>query len=270
LERAGAAKADAFRALHSGSPILILPNAWDSASARVFEEAGFRAVATTSAGLAASLGYPDGERAPLDDVLWVVRHITETVSIPVSVDLEAGYGDTPEAVGRSCRAVLAAGAVGVNIEDGVASSLRDLNAQIERIVAAKEASGLFVNARTDVFLRRVGPPETWFDHAVKRANAYHDAGADCFFVPGVTDGETIERLAGALKGALNVLAGPGTPRAGDLERAGVARVTLGSGPMRSTMALTRRIAQELLATGTYRSFLDDTLPFDEANRLFSR
>ncbi len=268
--------AETFAGLHRGGRILVLPNAWDAGSARVFEAAGFPAVATTSAGVAASLGRPDGQKTALDDVIWVVRHITETVAIPVSVDLEAGYGDTPESVERACRAVLSAGAVGVNIEDGTGDPTRplaDLPAQVEKVAAAKAVtvSGvrLFVNARTDVFLRRVGPSEAWFDHAVERVNTYRAAGADCLFVPGVTDGETIGRLVAALDGPLNVLAGPNTPKVADLEKSGVSRVTLGSGPMRATLALIRRVAQELRERGTYENFMNDALSYDELNRLFS-
>ncbi|HTV56538.1 MAG TPA: isocitrate lyase/phosphoenolpyruvate mutase family protein, partial [Terriglobia bacterium] len=240
------------------------------------EEAGFPAAATTSAGIANSLGYSDGQRIGRDEMLRVVERIAAAVSIPVTADMEAGYGMTPKEVAETARAVIGAGAVGMNFEDGTGrpnQPLEDLSLQIEKICAIREAavsSGvpLVLNARTDVYLRAVGDPAGRLEHSILRANAYSEAGADCLFVPGARDEEVIRHLVRGIRGPLNVLAGPGTPGVRDLERIGVARVSMGSGPMRATLALVRRIARELLENGAYTAFTDDAIPYEEANRLF--
>lgn len=270
------AKALQFAELHRGPRILVLPNAWDAASARIFEAAGFSAIATTSAGIAFSLGRPDGQRVGRYQMLAVVKRITHLVSIPVTADMEAGYGGTPEAVADTARAVLEAGAVGMNLEDAASpekNELADVSLQVERIKAVREAAasteiGFVLNARTDVFLRAVGEPAERLDHAIRRANAYCAAGADCLFVPGVTDRETIGRLAREIQGPLNILAVAGAPPIAELQQLGVARVSVGSGPMRATLGLVRRIANELLQAGTYSSFTEGAIPYAEVNQLF--
>lgn len=264
-------KAEQFRALHHGPTPLVLPNAWDVASARVIEESGFPAIATTSAGVAFSLGYPDGQRITRDVMIEAVRRIANAVKVPVSADVEAGYGDTPEAAGETIRAVISAGAIGANLEDG----LVDLNLQVERIQAAREAARatgipLVLNARTDVYLRRGGDDKALLDDAVRRLNAYLHAGADCAFPIGARDPQLIAELVRAIDGPVNVLAGPGAPSIPELQRLGVARVSFGSGLMRAAMGLTRRIARELLSAGTYTSFPEDSIPSPEANRLFEK
>jgi len=269
-------RAREFAALHRGPRILILANAWDAASARIFEAAGCPAIATSSAGVAFSLGRRDGEQLTRDEMLEVVRRVVDAVSIPVSADMEAGYGDTPEAVAETVRAVLAAGAVGMNLEDRTPDerhALVEVSIQLEKIKAVREAAtsanvAFVLNARTDVFLAEVGEPATRLDEAIRRANAYRDAGADSLFVPGVTDRETIATLAREIKGPLNILAMAGVPPAAELEKLGVARISVGSGPMRATMALTRRIARELLDSGTYTSITESTIPGVEVNQMF--
>jgi 2-methylisocitrate lyase-like PEP mutase family enzyme len=270
-------RAARFLALHAGPSILLLPNAWDAASARLVEEAGFPAVATTSAGVAFSLGFPDREQAPITLVLEAVGRIVRAVRVPVTADIEAGFGETAEEVARNCRAVLEAGAVGINLEDRSREPgrLSDIAAASERIQAVKEAASraggaLVVNARTDVFLGSIGEPGKRFDEAVRRSNAYRRAGADCLFVPGVSDEETIARLVEAIDGPLNILAVAGTPPVSRLSSLGVARLSLGSGPMRATLGLLRRIARELVETGTYDALTSGAIPYDEANRLFTR
>jgi 2-methylisocitrate lyase-like PEP mutase family enzyme len=269
-------KAQEFARLHRGAGILLLMNVWDVAGARLVEEAGFPAAATTSAGIANSLGYSDGQRIGRDEMLRVVERIATAVSIPVTADMEAGYGMTPKEVAETARAVIGAGAVGMNFEDGTGrpnQPLEDLSLQIEKICAIREAavsSGvpLVLNARTDVYLKAVGDPAGRLEHSILRANAYSEAGADCLFVPGARDEEVIRHLVRGIRGPLNVLAGPGTPGVRDLERIGVARVSMGSGPMRATLALVRRIARELLENGAYTAFTDGAIPYEEANRLF--
>jgi 2-methylisocitrate lyase-like PEP mutase family enzyme len=264
-------KALRFHALHRGGRILVLPNAWDAASARIFELAGARAIATTSAGVAAALGYPDGERVRRELMIPVVERIVATVDVPVSVDAEAGYGDTIDDVRETARAVLAAGAVGVNLEDG----LREPELLVERIIAVREVAAaagvpLFVNARTDVFLRASGDPTSQFAEGLRRLEAYQAAGADGLFAPGLADAAAIARLVAAVALPVNILAFAGVPSAPELERLGVARVSVGSGPMRATLGLVRRIAEELLGAGTYGSFVDGAPSHGEVNAMFRR
>ena len=234
-------KADALRALHrTGSP-LVLVNVWDAATARIVERAGAAAIATTSAGIAFASGLPDGQVISRDRMLEAVAAISSSVSLPVTADVEAGYGDSPEDVRRTVDGVLDAGAVGMNLEDGTGrreSPLFDIGPQATKIRAAvsrgrERGVALVVNARTDVYLAHVGPESVRLEEAVRRGAAYRDAGADCVFVPGVTDPATIAALVKRLACPLNVLAAPGSPSIPELARLGVARVSLGSGPMRA-------------------------------------
>lgn len=267
------AQADAFRALHRGS-ILVLPNAWDVASARVIEEAGFPAIATTSAGVAFSLGYPDGEIISREEMLAAVGRVARRVKVPVTADVEAGYGGRPEDAALTAKGVIEAGAVGMNLEDtsaGAENTLLDLSLQVEKIRAVRETASqhgipLVLNARTDVYLLQVGAPEKRYDLALQRLTAFRDAGADCVFAPGVRDAETIGRLVRDLKCPLNILAVPGSPSVPDLAALGVARVSLGSGPMRATLGLLKRIAEELKTSGSYRT-LEPAPSHAEVNRM---
>jgi 2-methylisocitrate lyase-like PEP mutase family enzyme len=252
-------KANAFREMHHGGKILVLPNAWDVASARMIEDAGFPAIATTSAGIAFSLGYPDGEKIPRAEMLARVARIARAVKVPVSADVEAGYGERPEDAAETAKGVIEAGAVGVNLEDGTEDAehpLVNMTLQVEKIHAMREAALqstvlLVVNARTDVYLNQVGAPELRYSETIKRVLAYRDAGADCLFVPGLKDLATIEQLVKDAQCPINILAGPGSPSIQELEKLGVARVSLGSAPMRATLGLLRRMAEELKTSGTY-------------------
>jgi 2-methylisocitrate lyase-like PEP mutase family enzyme len=267
-----------FLALHDGRKTLMLPNAWDVASARIFEEAGFPAVGTTSAGVANALGYSDGQKISRTEMLTVVRRIVEALSIPVTADMEAGYGTKPEEIAQTAREVFAAGAVGMNLEDAVddrPDSLADVSLQKEKIRAVVEASAragvpLVLNARTDVFLASIGAPETRLARTIERLNAYRDAGAQCLFAPGVKDKETIAQLVSGVRGPLNILATAGTPPVADLEKLGVARVSVGSGPMRATLGLIARIARQLREEGSFSLITDGAMTYADANRLFTR
>jgi 2-methylisocitrate lyase-like PEP mutase family enzyme len=261
------AKTEAFRALHQGK-ILILPNAWDAASARIIQQAGSSAIATTSAGIAFTLGYPDGQRISREEMLAVVARIAKAVNLPVTADVEAGYGPHPEDAARTAREVIAAGAVGMNLEDPTGdpqNPLMDLALQIERVKAVKELP-IVLNARTDVYLLEVGAPEKRYDEALRRLAAFRDAGADCVFVPGLRDGPTIGRLVKDLQCPVNILAGPGSPSVRELQKLKVARVSVGSAAMRATLGLLRRIAEELKGAGTY-STLEGGIPFADVNRM---
>ncbi|MFF1277347.1 isocitrate lyase/phosphoenolpyruvate mutase family protein [Streptomyces marokkonensis] len=249
-------RALAFRSLHVPGRPLILPNAWDAASARLVEDAGAAAVATTSAGVAWVLGAADGEGLDRGRALRAVTQIAGAVRVPVTADIESGYAQDPAGVGDTVRAVLAAGAVGVNIEDAPHGTgggpLRPAGEQAERIAAARAAADgagvpLFVNARVDTFLCGAGG----VDDTVERAAAYLAAGADGIFVPGTVDPGTVKELAGRIDAPLNVMAGPGAPPAAELAALGVARVSVGSGIAQAAHALVRRAARELLDDGTY-------------------
>lgn len=268
--------AERFRALHDGPAMLVLPNAWDVVTARVLEGAGFPAIATTSAGIAWAAGYADGERISRAEMLAVVRRITAAVRIPVTADMEAGYGTTPEAAAETARGVIAAGAVGLNLEDGTShGTLVEPELQMDRIRAVREAAGsarmpLVLNARTDAFEVTQWSPTERLTAALRRANGYRAAGADCLFVPHVSDAPTIGRLAREIDGPLNVIAGPPAPPLPELARLGVRRASLGPRLVQATLGLLRRIAAELLERGTYDAMGDLVIPFAELQRLVTR
>jgi 2-methylisocitrate lyase-like PEP mutase family enzyme len=266
--------ADALRKLHHGPNILVLANCWDVASARVLEAEGVPAIATSSAGVAFSLGYPDGQRISRDEMLTVVARVAKAVQVPVTADVESGYGARPEDAARTAAAVIAAGAVGMNLEDSTEASdtaLMDVALAVEKIRAVREAGSnagvpLVINARTDVYLNQVGAPESRYDHALRRAVAFRDAGADCIFLPGVKEPELISRLVKDLNFPINILAGPGFPPIAELQRLGVARVSLGSKPMLAGLGVLRRLAQELRQRGTYTS-LEGVVTYAEMQKL---
>jgi 2-methylisocitrate lyase-like PEP mutase family enzyme len=259
-----------FRSLHTSGQPLVLVNAWDAASARIAEAAGARAIATTSAGVAWSLGAPDGDALGRDLAVDLIARIAATVSVPVTADIESGYGTTLDDVGTTVRRVVAAGAVGVNIEDALHTGpapLRDVEDQCARLAAARAAADdtgvpLYVNARIDTYLLGAGG----IDETVTRATAYLTAGADGVFVPGVTDPETITTLVAAIPAPVNVLAGPGAPSVPELTELGVARVSLGSAVAESAYAIMRRATEEALSTGTYTT-LTDAIDYASLNTL---
>lgn len=264
-----------FLDLHHGQKILVLPNAWDVTSARIFEDAGFPAIGTSSAGVANSLGYPDGQKIPREEMLGVVRRIAEAVEVPVTADVEAGFGNTPEEVAETAREVIAAGAVGMNLEDGTEEKpdfLMDVSRQneiIRAVLAAAASAGIpfVLNARTDIFLYGIGPVETRLERAIDRLNSYHAAGAQSLFAPGVKDRETIAQLARGVGGPLNILATVGTPPVAELQRLGVARISVGSGPMRATLGFLGRMASQIRDEGVFTLMTEGTLPYADANRL---
>lgn len=266
------ARAELLRRLHTTGPMLVLPNAWDAASARLFAEAGYPALATTSAGIAYSQGYADGERISRDEMLAVVARIAAHAQVPVTADMEAGYGRAPEAAAETVRGVIAAGAVGLNLEDAIHAEegrLLDLDLSVARVRAARDAARaagvpVVINARTDAF--RTGGPGV--AEAIRRGNAYREAGADSVFVPFVADRDTIERLVKEIRAPVNILGGPGAPTLRELEMLGVRRVTFGSAPMRTTLGLVRRMAREWREKGTYGTIEAYAIPFAELQQKF--
>lgn len=261
-------KAAAFLALHAGRGF-VLPNAWDAGSARILEQVGFPAVATTSAGIAWSRGVPDGGAVDRDTMLEAVGRIASVVDVPVTADLEAGYGDTAEEVGRTVAMAVELGVVGGNLEDARPGGLYEVAEAVDRVAAARAAapSGTFVlNARTDTYFGPVaGDP---FEETVERATRYVEAGADCIFVPGVVEEDTIRRLVEAIPAPLNVVAGlASTIDAPTLVALGVRRVSLGGGLARAAYGLVERAGRELLDGGTL-GFLDGAIGYADLQRRF--
>jgi 2-methylisocitrate lyase-like PEP mutase family enzyme len=244
----------------------------------MIEDLGFPAIATTSAGVAAVLGYPDGQRTPKREMLEFVARIAHAANVPVTADMEAGYGTTAAEMAEMAREIVAAGVVGLNLEDVTGddeSSHVKLELQLEKIAAIREASAsagvpLVINARTDIYLMPIGPAETRFDRTVERLRAYRKAGADCVFTPGIRDAETIGKLVRALDAPLNILLQPGGAGVSELEKLGVARVSLGSGTARAALGTARKIATALLEYRDHTEYLEGAVSYAEVNRLLGR
>jgi 2-methylisocitrate lyase-like PEP mutase family enzyme len=266
-----------FRELHL-SGHLLLPNAWDAASARVFEHAGFPAIGTTSGGIANARGLPDGETIGRARMLEAVRPIVEAVHVPVTADIEAGYGDAPSDVAQTVAAILALGVVGVNIEDRVHRSkvarLYEVDEQVTRIDAARgeaERRGihLLINARTDTFLLSLGSDlEERMALTIARGRAYLNAGADVVFVPGATEVDTVRHLSDAIGGPLSVMALPGAPDATALFAAGACRISLGNTAMLAVLGALDGIAKDVIKTGRWTAIERTFYGFAEAAALF--
>jgi 2-methylisocitrate lyase-like PEP mutase family enzyme len=269
-----AQQAELFRNKHRGPPLLLLPNAWDAMSARVFVAAGFDAIATTSGGVAWSLGYADGEQAPWNEVVAATGRIVRAAQVPVTADIEAGYGETPDAVMRSVAEIIAAGAVGVNLEDGTpGGAIRSLADAADRIRAAREAAKaaavpIVINARTDLYLRNVGDEASRFDETIERGRAYLAAGADCIYPITLRDPATIGRLVKALRSPININVRAGLPSVAELEALGVARASTASQVALMAMSMTRQVADDLRGTGRFDK-LAPAMAQADAQRLFT-
>lgn len=265
-------RATSFLARHHCPPVLLLPNIWDAMSARLFVEAGFDALATTSGGLAWALGYPDGEAAPWSDVVTATARIVRCANVPVTADIEAGYGKTPAEVGAHIAEIIQAGAVGVNLEDGMQGALRNTEDMVARLNGARQAAiregvPIVVNARCDVFHLQHGVESERLAIAIERCNAYLAAGADCVYPFGLHDPEIIAKLVKAIDGPLNVTGRPGMPDATALERLGVARITIASAPTIVVMDAIQKLASDFRATGGF-DMLSAKLHRRDVQRLF--
>jgi 2-methylisocitrate lyase-like PEP mutase family enzyme len=255
-----------FHALHAGPGLLILPNAWDAGSARIIEAQGASAIALSSAAVAWSLGWPDGDVLPVDLHLGVVERVVRRVALPVSVDIEGGYAEDPAAVAETVRRFIGAGAVGINIEDGSgAPELLARKIAAVRRVAAAEGVDLFINARTDVWLRGLAPGRE-HGEVVARETLYRDAGASGIFVPGITDLAAITALAAAVGLPMNVLARAGLPGVAALQAAGVRRLSAGSGIAEMLAGATATLAAAFLA-GDSGGLFASPLPYGKINAL---
>jgi 2-methylisocitrate lyase-like PEP mutase family enzyme len=262
------ALAQQFLALHEG-PTLVLPNAWDAGSAAIIESAGAAAIATTSGGVSWALGRSDGEALRREDALTAVARVVRAVSVPVTADVEAGYGD----VEATIAGVIRAGAVGVNLEDSRGGKVISAQEQAAQYALAREVANVagvpdfVINARTDIYLFGYGAPETRFDEVVARAEVYAEAGASVLFVPGLLDLPVLEALSKASPLPLAVMAGPGGPTIAQLSDVGVRRVSIGTGLAQIAYTTALRAAQEMLNEGTYTSF-EGAIDYGMINSLF--
>lgn len=266
--------AQRLRALHRHPRPLLLPNAWDAGSARLLAALGFAAVATTSGGMAWSLGYADGERAPLDELLAAIARIVRVTAVPVSVDFEGGHAATAAGVGEHVRALIDTGAVGVNLEDGIGHArLRDIDAAAARIAAAREAADacgvpLVINARVDVWIvGGAASDEERFEDGLRRARAYLAAGADCIYPIALADAAVIGRLCSALDAPVNVGARAGMPGVAELARLGVARISTATRLATLALSHVRKAAERLRSDGTF-DHLEAGFGYPDMQRLF--
>ena len=269
-------KGQIFKQLHQSDELFVMPNAWNAGSALMLAAEGFKAVGTTSAGIAYGLGIPDYEGLlSRDDALEEARRIAAKINIPVSVDAENGYGHDPETVAQTIRLVAESGAVGANIEDYAATNqkkLYDIAFSVERIKAARAASDALnfpftLTARAECYL--IGHPDP-FAESVERANAYREAGADCLFVPGVKDVKTIAALVKEIDGPINVVMGlVGEPiSVKQLADVGVRRISIGGSLARATFGLIRQAAQEIQQQGSF-DYAKQQIPDSELCEFFS-
>jgi 2-methylisocitrate lyase-like PEP mutase family enzyme len=249
------AKAEAFKALHHGSEILVLPNSWDAASTAIMADAGAKAVATSSAAVAWAHGYPDGDALPRKNLLATISASARVVDVPLTADIEGGYTDDLDELGEVIRSVIEAGAVGINLEDGA----RDPELHARKVAAARKAADatgvpLFINARTDVYLRGLAEGHAAYVQTVERAARYRDAGADGIFVPFAKEDDLIHRLADAIALPLNVILMPGLSPAERLQALGVRRLSSGTSPFKAMYAPLAKAAANYLATGDASAF----------------
>ena len=270
-------KAEMFLKFHQGKEILVLLNSWDTGSSKLIEACGYKAIATTSMGIAASLGYPDCQVIQLSEMIEAITGIVNAVTAPVTVDIEGGYGNNLDEIIVSVKKIIATGIVGINIEDSI-----DLNPALidemefcERISAIRALSDsldfhLVINARTDSFYTSLGSPKEKLAESIRRGNKYREAGADCIFVQPVWEKEIISTLVKEINAPINILANPGIgagvlpPSVGELQDLGVARLSLGSSLMKATLVLIKKVAGELSEKGTYDILLNALSPLPEA------
>jgi len=270
-------KAERFLKFHQDKEILVLLNSWDIASSKIIEATGYKAIATTSMGIAASLGYPDCQIIQLSEMIEVIKGIINNVEVPVTVDIESGYGNNLNEIIDSVTKIIATGIVGINIEDSIEldPNLIDEMEFCERISAIRALSAslgfhLVINARTDSFYTSTGSPREKLADSIRRGNKYREAGADCIFVMPVWEKETIATLVKEINAPINILSNPGIgagvlpPSVSELQDLGVARLSLGSGLMKATLALIKKVADELSEKGTYNILSETLTPLQDS------
>ena len=268
--------ADNFRKMHKKDDIIILPNASYVASAVIFEKTGFKAVGTTSACVSHSLGYSDGQRITKKESLYLVEKIVNRINIPLTVDFEGGYATTSKEIANNVRELIQTGAIGINFEDSTPDSINSLTSlsvqtdKLKAIASIKNDLGIdfFINARTDVYWLSIGKEEKRFEMAIDRATAYIDAGADGIFIPGNLSKDLLKDLVKSIDAPLNVLPSKTNYSINDLKNIGVKRVSTGSGPVRSSLAIIKDISEELFTKKTLNVMFNTTISYEDANKLF--
>jgi 2-methylisocitrate lyase-like PEP mutase family enzyme len=263
--------AETFHSLHKQKDILILPNAWDAGSAKVIEDAGAKAIATSSAGVAWALGYPDGDVLPPRMLAHLTARIMDVIRIPLSVDFEGAYTKNPAKVGENLKPILDAGAVGINIEDGEGPP-ELLAKKIEKARKAAESVGvnLFINARTDVYLAEIDSPESRVGETIERAARYRDAGADGIFVPGLSEPAAIKAIIAEVNIPVNVMSYPGLPSAKELKKLGVQRLSSGTGVPQMIWSRVEELAVGFLTTGDSKPMFKNSMAYGKLQKLFAR
>src|SRR5882762_7088964 len=263
--------AKTFHSLHEQNDILILPNVWDAGSAKVIEDAGAKAIVTSSAGVAWALGYPDGDILPPKMLADLTARIIVAITVPLSVDIEGGYSKNPKKVAENLKAIIDAGAVGINIEDGEGTP-ELLAKKIEKARQAAERLGVdvFINARTDVYLAEIGTPESRVGETIERAARYRDAGANGIFVPGLSEPADIQAMAPEVKMPLNVMAVPDLAPAKELKALGVSRLSSGTGIPQTVWGRVAELAKAFLATGSSKPMFENSMPYGKLQKLFTR
>lgn len=263
------ASAKTFRDLHYQSAVLRLPNAWDAASARLFENLGATAIATTSAGVAWSQGYADGRVFPIEVGVGVAANIARLIKVPLTVDIENGYSDDPQAVAENVKRVLDVGAVGINLEDG-SDDPHLLARKIEAIKRMAANSGLevFINARTDVYLASLVAEGLRVEETLKRGQLYQQAGADGLFVAALVDAEEIQTIVQGIELPINLLARAGLPAADELAKLGVRRLSAGSSISQSVLGLAQQLGRDFLENGRSEALTQNSLGYPQIQALF--
>ncbi|MBO9728116.1 MAG: isocitrate lyase/phosphoenolpyruvate mutase family protein [Chitinophaga sp.] len=273
-------KAEKFLKFHHDEEILVLLNSWDIGSSRLIEACGYKAIATTSMGMAASLGYPDCQVMQLPELIQIISGIVKAVQAPVTVDIEAGYGNNSDEIIESVKKIIATGIVGVNIEDSInlSPALIDETEFCERIAAIRALSDslgfhLVINARTDAFYTSSASQKEKLSESIRRGNKYREAGADCIFVQPVWDKPSIATLVKEIHAPVNILFNPTIgdgvpPSIRELQDMGVARLSLGSSLMKATLALIKKAADEILNQGTSEILLEAMMPVAETTAAY--
>ncbi|MCT4636791.1 MAG: isocitrate lyase/phosphoenolpyruvate mutase family protein [Bacteroidales bacterium] len=268
--------AEQFTAMHRTDKMFILPNIWNAGTAKIFEKEGYKAVATTSAGIAFTLGYSDGEHVDIHDLCTVVKQITDKISIPLSVDMERGYGTTTDEVCSSVKKVINSGAVGINIEDGYDTEtpyLENIDRQAEKIkavVTLKKTTGIpfVINARTCAFWLNVNESNNLLDIAINRCNRYIDAGADSVFIPGALTKDQVTTLINNINAPVNIIANPVFNNISELEEIGVKRLSLGSGVVRASFDGIITMAKDIVCNNSLDSLMQNDFTYKKANNYF--
>lgn len=258
-----------FKKLHDGSKLLHLPNAWDAGSARLFESLGAPAIATTSAGVAWAAGYADNNNMPVDVAVNVAASIARVLTVPLSVDFESGYSDDASTVAQNVLRLIGVGVAGINLEDG-GGTPQLLAAKIAAIkkLAAQSGKDIFINTRTDVYLKGLAPEGERVAEVLKRAALYKEAGADSLFVPGICKVDEIKAVVAGAGLPVNVMDWPGVPSADDLHKLGVRRLSAGSGIPQALWAVAADMGRDFLATGSAGPLIEKAMPYGELQKLF--